>query len=131
MQPEISNTDHIPIVFHNLSGYDAHLFIKELGRRFNKNDIGVIAENKEKQISFNVEINVKLAGVKYKDGTEVCQNIQLRFIDSCRFMALGLDKLASNLDDDQCKHLREFYKKDEVFRLTRRKGVYPYEYMNA
>ena len=37
--------DHIPIVFHNLSGYDAHLFIKELGRRFNKNDIGVIAEN--------------------------------------------------------------------------------------
>ena len=40
--------DHIPIVFHNLSGYDAHLFIRELGKRFNKNDIGVIAENKEK-----------------------------------------------------------------------------------
>ena len=38
--------DHIPIVFHNLSGYDAHLFIKELGKKFNKNDIGVIAENK-------------------------------------------------------------------------------------
>ena len=32
--------DHIPIVFHNLSGYDAHLFIKELGKKFNKNDIG-------------------------------------------------------------------------------------------
>ena len=58
--------DHIPIVFHNLSGYDAHLFIKELGRRFNKNDIGVIAENKEKYISFNVKINVKLAGVNIK-----------------------------------------------------------------
>ena len=84
-------------MFHNLSGYDAHLFIKELGRRFNKNDIGVIAENKEKYISFNVKINVKLAGVKYKDGTEVCKNIQLRFIDSCRFMASSLDKLASNL----------------------------------
>ena len=38
--------DHIPIVFDNLSGYEAHLFIKELGKRFNKNDIGVIAENK-------------------------------------------------------------------------------------
>ena len=35
--------DHIPIVFNNLSGYDAHLFIKELGRKFNKDDIGVIA----------------------------------------------------------------------------------------
>ena len=58
--------DHISIVFHNLSGYDAHLFIKELGRRFNKNDIGVIAENKEKYISFNVKINVKLAGLSIK-----------------------------------------------------------------
>ena len=101
--------DHIPIVFHNLSGYDAHLFIKELGRRFNKNDIGVIAENKEKYISFNVKTNVKLAGVKYKDGTQVHKNIQLRFIDSCRFMASSLDKLASNLcgtsgiQCDKCK----------------------------
>ena len=84
-------------MFHNLSGYDAHLFIKELGRRFNKNDTGVIAKNKELYISVNVKINVKLAGFKYKAGTEVCKIIQLRFIDSCRFMALRLDKLASNL----------------------------------
>ena len=28
--------DHILIVFHKLNGYDAHLFIKELGRKFNK-----------------------------------------------------------------------------------------------
>ena len=87
--------DHIPIVFHSLSGYDAHLFIKELGKRFNKNDIGVIAENKEKYISFNVKINVKLAGVRDKDGKEVHKNIKLRFIDSFRFMASSLDKLAS------------------------------------
>ena len=69
--------DYIPIVFHNLSGYDAHLFIKELGRRFNKNDIGVIAENKERYICFNVKINVKLAGVSNIDGKEVRKNIQL------------------------------------------------------
>ena len=92
-----------------MSGYDAHLFIKELGRRFNKNDIGVIAENREKYISFNVKINIKLAGVKYKDGTQVHKNIQLRFIDSCRFIASSLDKLASNLcctsgiQCDKCK----------------------------
>ena len=119
--------DHIPVAFHNLSGYDAHLFIKELGRSFNKNDIGVIAQNKEKYISFDVKINVNLVGVKYKDGTQVCESIQLRFRDSCRFMALGLDKLASNLDDDQCKHFRDFYKEEEAFKLMRRKSVYPYE----
>ena len=77
---------YIPIVFHNLSGYDAHLVIKELGRRFSKDDTGVNAQNKEKYISFNVKINVKLAGVKYKDGTQVHKNIPLRFIGSCRFM---------------------------------------------
>ena len=77
-------------MFHNLSGNDAHLFIKELVRRFNKNDIGVIgviAENKEKYISSNVEIKVKLAEARDEDSKEVCKNIQLRFIHSCRFMA--------------------------------------------
>ena len=80
-----------------MSDYDAHLFIKELGRRFNKNDIGVISDNKEKYFSFNVKINVKLVGVRDEHGKEVSKNIQLRFIDSCRFMASSLDKLASNL----------------------------------
>ena len=96
-------------MFRNFSGFDAHLFVKELGRGFNKNDIGVVAENKKKYISFNVEINIKLAGVKYKDGTEVCKDIEVRFIDSCRFMASNLDKLAGNLcgtsgiQCDKCK----------------------------
>ena len=66
--------DHIPIVFHNLSGYDAHLFIKELGKRF-KNDIGIISENKEKYISFVVKINTRLTGVRDEDGKEVHKNI--------------------------------------------------------
>ena len=61
--------NHILIVFHDLSGYDAQLFIKELGRRFNKYDIRVIAENEEKYISLSVKINGKLTGVKYEDGT--------------------------------------------------------------
>ena len=100
--------DYTSIVFHNLN-YDAHLFIKKLRRRFIKNDFGVVAENKEKYISFDFEINVKLAGVKNEDSTEVHKNIQLRFIDSLRFMTSSLDKLASNLcgtsgiQCDKCK----------------------------
>ena len=46
-------------------------------------------------------------------------------------MASSLDKLASYLDDDQCKYLKEFYKGEEVFRLMRRKGAYPYGYIDS
>ena len=119
-------------MFHNLSGYDAHLFIKELGRRFNKNNIGVIAEDEEKYVSFNVKVNVKLVGVKYKDDTGVCKNIQLRFIDSCWFMASRLDKLASNLCGtsgipcDKCKDIMELINReiqDKQDKGPRRGGI--------
>ena len=36
---------YIPVLFHNLSGYDAHLFIRELGAH--TSDMEVIAKNKE------------------------------------------------------------------------------------
>ena len=91
--------DHIPIVFQNLSDYDVHLFIKKRGKKFNKDDIGLIAEKKEKYISFKVKINVKLTEVTNKDGKEVRKNIQLRFIDNSIFMASCLDEPANNLCD--------------------------------
>ncbi|XP_057290793.1 uncharacterized protein LOC130613470 [Hydractinia symbiolongicarpus] len=87
---------HIPVIFHNLSGYDAHLFIRELGEKYDTQDIGCIAENTEKYISFNVKIKVPLGGMVYGDG-EKYKTIEIRFIDSCRFMASSLDNLASNL----------------------------------
>ena len=83
------------------------------------------AENKEKYISFSVKININLAGVTNKDDKKEHKNIQLRFIESCRFMASSLDKLASNLDDDQCRNLREIFTRDKIFKLMRRISVYP------
>ena len=84
---------YIPVVFHNLSGYDA-LFIRELGRH-SRDTIGVIAKNKEDYNSFSVDITVN----RYVDklGNEKEKLIKLRFIDSFKFMASSLDSLTRNL----------------------------------
>ena len=48
------NPNFTPVVFHNLSGYDSHLFIKNLG--FSEGDIDCIPNNEEKYISFSKKI---------------------------------------------------------------------------
>ncbi|WP_205068506.1 endonuclease domain-containing protein, partial [Vibrio cholerae] len=48
----------VPVVLHNLSGYDAHFIIPELGR--DKNQIEAIALTTEKFISFSKRVkNIK------------------------------------------------------------------------
>ena len=59
-----------------------------------------------------------------KDGKKIRKNIKLIFMGICRLMSFGLDKLASNLDNNQCKHLIEFYKGDKTFSVLRQKHVY-------
>jgi len=44
------------VIFHNLAGYDAHLFIKSLG--FSEGKIDCIPNNEEKYISFKKDIVV-------------------------------------------------------------------------
>ena len=48
--------DFTPVIFHNLSGYDSHLFIKNLG--FSEGNIDYIPNNEEKYISFSKKIKV-------------------------------------------------------------------------
>ena len=118
---------YIPIVFHNLSGYNMHLFIKELGKH--SKDIGVIAKNKEDYITFSVNVVVD----KYinKEGNEKDKLIELRFIDSFKFMASSLDSLTNNLVSGGRK-LFGFVDYSELqYNLLTRKGIYPYEYMSS
>ena len=84
---------YIPIVFHNLSGYDAHLFIEELGAH--TSNMKVIAKNKEDYVSFSIEVPID----SYIDenGEEKDKTIDLRFIDSLKFMSSSLDSLTKNL----------------------------------
>ena len=48
----------IPVVFHNLSGYDAHLFIKELSK-YTDEEMNVISKTKENYISFSAHVPVQ------------------------------------------------------------------------
>ena len=123
-----------PVVFHNLSGYDSHLFIKNLG--FSKGDIDCIPNNEEKYISFSKKIQVGTYPKKALDAEGDIFYEQkpiyhtIRFIDSFKFMATSLDKLVNNLPEDDFINLGLYYPGDK-FNLLARKGVYPYEYMDS
>ena len=87
---------YILVAFHNLSGYDAHLFIRELAASVPGGvKMGVIAKNKEDYITFSIKVAVD----KYVDenGVEKDKEIELRFIDSFKFTSSSLDSLTNNL----------------------------------
>ena len=117
---------YIPVVFHNLAGYDVHMFVKELAKYGSK--MGVIVKNTEYYISFSVNIEVD----KYtdKNGEECSKEITLRFIDSIKFMSSSLDLLVNIL----ARGGGEFFGFENYSDLQRglliRKGIYPYEYMD-
>ena len=116
----------IPVVFHNLSGYDSHLFIKNLG--VTEGNINCIPNNEEKYISFSKDIVV--GEYTNKNGKIVDIKQQLRFIDSLKFVSSSLDKLVENLDKNCCVNTGTFYKGKQLS-LLMRKGVYPYEYASS
>ena len=111
-----------PVIFHNLSGYDSHLFIKNLGTT--GGNISCIPNNEEKYISFTKRIIVDTFS---KDGKDIDVKRDIRFIDSFKFMACGLSSLVDNLDEFP---ILSKYFEGRQLELLRRKGVYPYEYMD-
>ena len=116
-----------PVIFHNLSGYDAHLFVKNLG--VSEGNIKCIPNNEEKYISFSKEIVVDSYE---KDGKKVEVKHEIRFLDSFKFMASSLDGLASNLArSDLSKFIQTKKEFGEKYKLMTKKGVYPYDYMNG
>lgn len=108
----------IPIIFHNLSGYDCHLFIKELSTICGR--INLIAKNKEKFISFTKFIPIDSKNVA-----------QLKFIDSFNFLSSSLDNLVKSMKPEDFYNLRQFFKDEYLFKLICRKGIYCYEYIDS
>ena len=77
-------TEKIPLIFHNLKGYDSHLIVFEL-HKFNLK-VNVIPNVLEKYMAFFLGRDLVL-------------------IDSMQFMISSLDKLAKNLVDKDFKYL--------------------------
>ena len=89
----------------------------------------MIAKNKEDYIIFSV--NVVVDRYTNKNGDERDKFIELRFIDSFKFMASSLDSLMSNLVRGSGKLFGfEDYSELKYNPLTR-KGIYPHEYVSS
>ena len=100
----------IPVVFHNLRSYDAHLIMQAVGSLSTKIPIQCIPNTDEKYISFSLGMG----------------NGRLNFIDSAQFTAnASLETLVGNLTADQFHHLKEITRNDEQLSLLRQKGGLP------
>ena len=90
--------------------------------------MGVIAKNTEDYKSFSIKVEVD----KYvnKEGNERTKEMELRFIDSIKFMSSSLDCLVNNL----ARGGHEFWGFENYnysqHELLIRKGIYPYECMD-
>ena len=103
----------IPVVFHNLKGYDGHLIIEGMGDIIKEKplNIDVIASNAEKYITFKI-------------------GKHLKFIDSYQFLPSPLANLAKALPDNKYIYTSEAFS-GEKLDLMKAKGVYPYDYMDS
>ena len=113
----------IPVIFHNLRGYDSHFIMQEIGAIVKKHaytnkkgekcqmNINAIPNNMEKYMAFML-------------------GNHLTFIDSFQFMSSGLEKLVSNLPRKLFKYTSQVFEGDESDLMVK-KGVYPYDYMDS
>ena len=98
----------IPIVFHNLKGYDAHLTLTNVIGKYK--NIKCIPNTEEKYMSFTIG--------------------NMKFIDSYQFMGSSLDTLVKS--QKTLRYTQENFKNDpEGFELLKRKIPYAYDYLSS
>ena len=119
--------NNISVFFHNLAGYDSHLFIKKLGTPEEKENIDCIPNNEEKYISFSKTI---ITGqYKNKQGETKDKTFKIIFKDSMKFMSSSLGALVNNLPRDAFNNLLKYFTPEQA-EILKQKGFYPYEYMD-
>lgn len=125
------NYNFIPVVAHNLKGYDLHHVFLAFTELSPEHKISVIPATDEKYLSLTLSILVKTETTK--NGKEYKTYEQLRFIDSLQFTMASLDKLAKTLPDSAFKMLDATFSNfpQTARMLLRCKGFYPYAYMDS
>ena len=113
----------IPVIFHNLRGYDSHFIMQEIGAIV-KNHTYKNKKGEKKQMNINAVPNNMEKYMAFMLGNH------LTFIDSFQFMGSSLDKLVSNLPKDALKYTSQEYSSEKLELMTR-KGVYPYDFMDS
>ena len=121
-----SKPNNISVFFHNLTGYDSHLFIKKLNTTMGA--IDCIPNNEENYISFSKTI---ISGeYTNKRGEIKNKYFKIVFKDSLKFMASSLEALVNNLPEGSLNNLEKYFTSKQV-KLLKQKGFFPYEYMDS
>ncbi|XP_054723795.1 uncharacterized protein LOC129233892 [Uloborus diversus] len=104
-------TYFIPVIIHNSRNYDSHLILKNLTPDVIR-AINIIPVNMEKFTMFSLDA--------------------LKFLDSFQFLDASLDTLVNNLksSNHKFKIFNSFYKNEKNRHLLKRKGVFPYSYVD-
>ena len=110
LQYKIDKTKYrLPVLFHNLRGYDSHLIMQAVRKHHGR--IDVIPNNYERYQSFTIG--------------------RLKFLDSFQFLPASLDSLAQQMNVNDFKYMTRFVPDETKRALMLRKGVYPYDYMTS
>ena len=93
----------IPVIFHNLRGYDSHFIMQQIGEIANKYAYQN-KKGKEQPLTINAIPNNMEKYMVFMLGNH------LTFIDSFQFMSSSLDKLVSNLPKDDLIYTSKVFK---------------------
>lgn len=111
----LQESKFIPVIFHNLKGYDSHHIMTKLGKYSKDKRISCIASNSNKYISFSYS--------------------HYRFLDSCQFLNSSLEELVESAKKGDCDF--SYFEKafecysNETRELLKQKGVFPYDWFDC
>ena len=116
-------TIKIPVIFHNLRGYDSHFIMQQIGQIAKE----YTYTNKKSE---KVEMNINCIPNNMEKYMAFMLGNHLVFLDSFQFMSSSLDNLVKNLPDEAFNYTKHEFKKEQ-FNLMKQKGIYPYDHMDC